>query len=83
MFDIFESEDLMLLADNVMGTDLAENDEEEECLIPDQFMDLGYGDYNPIVNLGTIAYLTAFYFVQVAILAVVIVPFKRFTKFGG
>ena len=82
MFDIFESDDLMMIADSVFGTELAEGNQDEDSLIPDQFADLGYEDYNPIVNLGTIAYLTAFYFLQVAFLAIVIVPLKTLTKYG-
>ena len=35
MFDIFESEDLMILADSIFGTNLADDNEDELVQIPD------------------------------------------------
>ena len=50
--------------------------------IPSQTQDLGYDAYDPITNLGTVAYLTGFYVLRVLFLFCVLGPIKTFTKFG-
>ena len=61
---------------------MEQNEDEDENLIPDQIQNLGYDEYSPLRNLGTMAYITGFYFLKVLFLGVIIGPIKHYTRYG-
>ena len=84
MFDILDTDDLFKVSDQMLGTKFMEKIENEGdwSLIPDQIQNLGYDESSPVLNLGTMAYFTGFYFLKVMILAIIVGPIKHYTGYG-